>query len=239
MNGKLRKILTECIRDIETGALDVEGCLQRHPNQAEELQSHLELRSGLETMAKDQPDFASQQRGRSRLLGALADTEKRMIPALVPVVAKAAAVVAGVALLVGSAVGTSAALGGPNVADDILSTVGITSSQGVDNAAEAADGGIATAERGAENRDGDPPAAADGRSTAEDAKDGGLGIGADNANSSASDEHGNSDNPGGNPDANADGGPGNGNGPGNVPPGPNDVPPDAAQVPDDVPPAGP
>ena len=34
MDSKLRKRLTECIRDIETGARDVEGCLRQHPEQA-------------------------------------------------------------------------------------------------------------------------------------------------------------------------------------------------------------
>ena len=71
IDNKLRKILTECIRDIETGALDVEGCLQRHPDRAAELRPHLELWSGLNASAKAQPNFGSQQRGRHQLLGAL------------------------------------------------------------------------------------------------------------------------------------------------------------------------
>ncbi len=51
MDSKLRKLLTDCIRDIETGALDVEGCLQRHPDRAAELRPHLELRSRLNAAA--------------------------------------------------------------------------------------------------------------------------------------------------------------------------------------------
>ena len=71
MDSKLRKILTECIRDMETGARDVEGCLQLHPDRAAELRPHLELWNGLNASAKAQPSFGSQQRGRHQLLGAL------------------------------------------------------------------------------------------------------------------------------------------------------------------------
>ncbi len=62
MDRKLRKILTECIRDIETGARDVEGCLKRHPDRAGELRPHLELWSSLNVASKAQPNFGRQQR---------------------------------------------------------------------------------------------------------------------------------------------------------------------------------
>ncbi len=66
MDSKLRKILTNCIGDIETGARDVEGCLQRHPDRAAELRPHLELWIGLNAATKAQPNFGSQQRGRQQ-----------------------------------------------------------------------------------------------------------------------------------------------------------------------------
>src|SRR3989337_4074506 len=99
MDRKLRKILTECIQDVETGARDIEGCLQRHPDRAVDLRPHLELWRGLNAAAKAQPNSGSQQRGQHQLLAALSDMDKRgerrMIPFLTPAVAKAAAVVAG------------------------------------------------------------------------------------------------------------------------------------------------
>jgi hypothetical protein len=52
--------------------------------------------------------------------------KRRMIPFPTPALVKAAAVVAGVALLVGGAAGASAALGGPDVAGDVLSGIGIS-----------------------------------------------------------------------------------------------------------------
>jgi len=60
-----------------------------------------------------------------------------MIPFLTPALVKAAAVVAGVALLAGGAAGASAAFGGPNVADEVLTTVGITSDHGPNENANA------------------------------------------------------------------------------------------------------
>ncbi len=140
MDRKLRKTLTECIRDIETGARDVEGCLRRHPDQAAELRPHLELWSRLEAASKAQPNFGNQQRGRHRLLAVLEDMDsapgKRVLPFLTPAVAKAAAVIGAVALLVGGAAGASAALGGPDFTDDVLTTVGIASSHDNGRAAD-------------------------------------------------------------------------------------------------------
>ncbi len=150
MDRKLRKILTECIRELETDARDVEGCLQQRPERAAELRPHLELWSRLNAAPKAQPNLASQQRGRHQLLGALADMEKeqerRTTRFLTPVLVKAAAVVAGVALLAGGAAGASAALGGPNVPAEVLSTVGINKgSHDGGNAADAAQDGLDTA----------------------------------------------------------------------------------------------
>ncbi len=176
MDSKLRKLLTDCIRDIETGARDVESCLQRHPDGAAELRPHLELWSDLNAAAKAQPNFGSQQRGKQQLLGALADVERgRDKGQMIPAVAKVAVVMAAAALLVGGAAGASAALGGPNITDDVLSTVGIQKSHETlltvdDNTPDAADFGLETAQGAADN--GLSTAgehAADGLSTAEGA----------------------------------------------------------------------
>ncbi len=172
MDSKLRKLLTDCIGDIETGARDVEGCLQRHPDRAAELRPHLELWSRLNAAAKAQPNYGSQQRGRQQLLGALSDMERgpdkgKMIPA----VAKVAVVMVAAALLVGGAAGASAALGGPDVGGHVLSTFGLDNAwdhaaeqakedgRGLNTAQEAADNGLNTAGEHA----------ADGLSTAEGA----------------------------------------------------------------------
>ena len=160
MDKKLRNILTECIRDIETGARDMDGCLERYPERAAELRPHLELWTSLDAAPMAKPGFAGQQRGQQQLLAALSDmqkrAERRMIPFLTPALVKAAAVVAGVVLLTGGAAGASAALGGPNVAGDVLSGIGISNAsdtgrehanpnaldgadnagQGIDNASE-------------------------------------------------------------------------------------------------------
>jgi hypothetical protein len=157
MDSKLRKILTDCIGDIETGVRDVEGCLQRHPDRAVELRPHLELWSGLNAAAKAQPNFGSQQRGRQQLLAALADMERgkdkgKMIPA----VAKVTVVMVAAALLVGGAAGASAALGGPDVGGQVLSTMGINhapdaAQNGKDHANDNAKEGSDNAGQGIEN----------------------------------------------------------------------------------------
>ena len=154
MDSKLRKLLTDCIRDIETGARDVEGCLQRNPGRAAELRPQLELWSRLNASAKAQPNFGSQQRGRQQLLGALSDMERgtdkgKMIPA----VAKVVVVMVAAALLVGGAAGASAALGGPDVANEVLSGIGLSnaSDRGKACASENAFQGSDNAQDGAAN----------------------------------------------------------------------------------------
>ena len=227
MDRKLRKILTECIQDVETGARDIEGCLQRHPDRAVDLRPHLELWRGLNAAAKAQPNFGSQQRGQHQLLAALSDMEergkKRMIPFLTPALVKAGAVVAGVALLAGGAAGASAAFGGPNVADEVLTTVGITSDHGDGTAADTL-----------ETVDENTPDEADfGLDTAQDAVEDGLNIAGEHSADAAGDGLNTADEAGNVPDDVL---------PGDVPPDgapPEDVPPDSvpdnAPVPDSVP----
>ena len=177
MDSKLRKLLTDCIRDIETGARDVEGCLQRHPDRAAELRPHLELWSGLNAAAKAQPNFGSQQRGKQQLLGALSDMERGTYKGkMIPAVAKVAVVMVAAALLVGGAAGASAALGGPDVTHDVLAGIGLSNAsdngrqhanynanegsgnagQGIDNASETGKlkANINSASQGSDNADG-------------------------------------------------------------------------------------
>ncbi len=157
MDSKLRKILTDRIGDIETGARDVEGCLKRHPDQAAELRPHLELWSSLNASAKAQPNFGSQQRGRQPLLAALADMERgKDKGTMIPAVAKVAVVMVAAALLVGGAAGASAALGGPDVGGQVLSTMGINhapvaAQNGKDHANDNAEQGSDNAGQGIEN----------------------------------------------------------------------------------------
>jgi hypothetical protein len=246
MDGKLRKILTECIREIESGDSSMEDCLQRYPDRAAELRPHLELWGSLNAAAKAQPNFGSQQRGQQQLLGALADMERRgderrMIPAF----AKAAVVVAAAVLLIGGAAGASAALGGPDVAGEVLSGIGISnaSQTGRDHANPNALDGANNAGQGINN------ASETGRERAnENALDGpekaGQGInnasetGREHANENALDGPDNADDPDGNADGAADDVPDGGDVPGDVPPEdvpPEDVPPEDVP-PDDVPP---
>ncbi len=218
MDGKLHKTLTDCIRDIATGARDVEGCLQQNPDRAAELRPHLELWSDLNAAPKAQPNFGSQQRGQHQLLGALADMEKeregRTTRFLTPALVKAAAVVAGVALLAGGAAGASAAFGGPNVPAEVLSGIGIS---------KASPTGIQHAN----------PNAQDGSGNAGQGIDNASPTGSDKANDNAFQGASNADDRGGN----ADGAGAPEDGPPDSPPAADSVPPEA-NVPESVP-AGP
>ena len=203
MDSKLRKTLTECIREIETGARDVEGCLQQqHPDRAAELRPHLDLWSRLNAAPKAQPNFGSQQRGQHQLLGALADMEREgQLPAnrfLTPALVKAAAVVAGVALLAGGAAGASAALGGPNVPAEVLSGIGFSNASdngklhANDNASEGSDNaGQGTDNASQTGRDHANPNASEGSDNASE-------TGSANANENASQGTGNAEGASGN-----------------------------------------
>jgi len=157
MDGKLRKILTECIREIESGDSSMEDCLQRYPDRAAELRPHLELWSGLNAAAKAEPNLGSQQRGQQRLEAAVSEAEReggrRMIPFLTPALAKAGAVAVAAVLVIGGAAGASAALGGPDVAGDVLSGIGISnaSDTGQEHANQNAFDGADNAGQGINN----------------------------------------------------------------------------------------
>ena len=208
MNKNLRRILTECIRDIESGEADVEGRIERQPELAAELRSHLALWHGLDSASMTEPGFAGRQRGQQKVLAALSEIERgdrRMTPTLLaPAAAKAAAVIAGIALLAGGTMGASAALGGPDVGDEVLSAVGINNApdaaqngkdhanpnafEGSDNAGQGIDNASDTGKEHANpNAFGPHGNAGDENSNAADAADDGLNTAGEHAADQAAD----------------------------------------------------
>ena len=218
IDRQLRQALSECIQAMDSGD-DLESCLERYPGRADEMRRHLQLWLDLRASAKPEPNQESVRQGQQRLLATLdgdRGRERRMAPFLTATALRAAAALAGVALLVGGAAGASAALGGPDVTDEVLSTVGI------DNAPDAAEqvkacasenawDGSGNAEDGAANADaahGSPDCqanddehgggldnasenaddhASDGLDTAEEATDSGLNVAGEHANDNAAD----------------------------------------------------
>jgi hypothetical protein len=157
MTRRLQKILSECIRDIETGQTDVEAQLQRYPEFEAELRSLLGLRQGLESTARVQTDPARRERGERKLLSALADLERsdqQRAPTILAT--RAASLIASIALMAVSTAGVSATLGGPALHEDALSVVGIShapdaAQNGKDHANENAFEGSDNAGQGIEN----------------------------------------------------------------------------------------
>jgi hypothetical protein len=133
MDSELRKILADCIADMERGAV-VGDCLKRNPASAAELRPHLEGWAAMGSLPLVQPPAAAFDRGRAAVLGALKPaatgfrplSRMRLAPAWATVTAAAAAVV----ILLGGAAGSSAALGGPDPAGRVLSVVGVGSDDG-------------------------------------------------------------------------------------------------------------
>jgi hypothetical protein len=116
MDWKLREIIAGCISDMERGA-SVEECLKRHPGLEESIRPHIEMWASLNSSALVQPSTSAFNLGRQAMLTAVASgpTTGFWKPALAP----AAAVLAAAFLVFGGA-GASAALGGPDVADDAV-----------------------------------------------------------------------------------------------------------------------
>ena len=127
MDSELRRILADCIADMERGA-GVGDCLKRNAASAAELRPHLEAWAAMGSFPLVQPHAAAFDRGRAAMLGAVKSAPMgfgplsriRLAPAWATVTAAAAAVV----ILLGGAAGTSAALGGPDPAASVLSVVG-------------------------------------------------------------------------------------------------------------------
>lgn len=126
MNSELRKILAECIADMDRGAA-VEDCLKRNPSMAATLRPHLDTWVTLGSASLVQPPMGAFNRGRREMLSALRGTPAGFRPLaaarLAPTWATVAAAVVGLVVLLGGAAGTSAALGGPDVAGDAVGGV--------------------------------------------------------------------------------------------------------------------
>jgi hypothetical protein len=129
MNSEFRKILAECIADMDGGAA-VEDCLKRNPSVAATLRPHLETWSTLGSTSLVQPPGTAFNRGRREMLSALRSTPAGLRPLaaarFAPAWATVAAAVVGLVVLLGGAAGTSAALGGPDVTGGVFDAVGVT-----------------------------------------------------------------------------------------------------------------
>jgi hypothetical protein len=133
MDSELSRILADSIADMERGAA-VGDCLKRNPGSAAELRPHLEAWAAMGSLSLVQPTAAAFDQGRAAMLEALKPAPMgfgplsriRLAPAWATVPAAAAAVV----ILLGGAAGTSAALGGPDPASQVLSVVGVGRNDG-------------------------------------------------------------------------------------------------------------
>jgi hypothetical protein len=147
MDRELRSILAQCISDMDRGA-SVEDCLKRNQTRANEIRPHLETWRALSGVSVPQIQPARFDRGRQALFAALATRSHRKTLSplrLAPAWATAAAGIFGAVLLLGGAAGTSAALGGPNVAGDVFDAVGVTNGGGGISHSNASERGLACA----------------------------------------------------------------------------------------------
>src|SRR5262245_49993290 len=130
MNRALSNALADCISQMERGA-GVDDCLKSHPSFENQLRPHLETWQAVAAGTLAQPSTAALERGRRAMQTALEAAPPKLTPLtaarLAPGWAVAAAAVAAFMLLLGGAVGASAALGGPDPAGEVLSEVGVNS----------------------------------------------------------------------------------------------------------------
>src|SRR5438093_12664061 len=164
MNRGLDKALTDCISRIERGA-GLEECLEAHPSLAGELRPHLETWQAMGTDSLAQPSASAFDQGRRAMLSALESAPVTFSPlsaARLPTAwLTVAAAVAAFMVLIGGAAGASAALGGPDPAGDVLSVVGVNSSDG-------AHGGIGQSSASDRGRECANPNAFEGSANSED-----------------------------------------------------------------------
>ena len=140
MDSELRKALADCLSDMERGA-GVEDCLKRNPGLAAELRPHLETWRTISGASLAQPSTAAFNSGRQVMLAAVGANlgGAHWKPALGPV----AAALTGALLLFGGA-GASAALGGPDVAEDAVGgVVGVFNNEDDGGVNDADDGDVA------------------------------------------------------------------------------------------------
>jgi len=156
---RTEKALAESIRSMETERATVEDCMLRHPEAAGDLMGGIGIWDALETAPRNEPTPAGQDRGLERLLAALDETRDgkrrmgRMRMALVPAMIRAGVVVAAALAILSTLGGASAALGGPDVFDEVLSGIGASnaSDTGKEHANPNALEGYGNAGQGIEN----------------------------------------------------------------------------------------
>jgi len=154
---RTEKVLAESIRSMETEGATIEDCMLRHPEMAGDLRDGISIWDALGTAPRHEPTPAGQSRGLERLLAALDEARhgKRRMGrmTLVPAMTRVG-VVAVVALAILSTLGgASAALGGPDVFDEVLSGIGVgnASDTGKEHANPNALEGSENAGQGIEN----------------------------------------------------------------------------------------
>lgn len=140
----LEDVLAGALRDLEVGSpMDTRQTGGTDPT------PWLRLRDRLETSSRLDASIYGRNRGRQRMLAALATPKHEgglhMIPTLLGMVPKAAMLAIGGLVLTGSAVGASAAAGGPNLPAAALTAIGlhvdVRNSGGIGNAPDAAQNG--------------------------------------------------------------------------------------------------
>ena len=140
----LEDVLATSLREFDTGepaSAQADGAPDGTP--------WLRLRDRLETSPRLNASTYGRNHGRQRMLAALATPQHtgglRMIPTLIGMVPKAAMLAIGGLVLTGSAVGASAAAGGPNLPVAALTAIGlhadVQNSGGIGNAPDAAQTG--------------------------------------------------------------------------------------------------
>jgi hypothetical protein len=127
MDRNLRKLLADCLRELEVSG-DIEACLRRYPDRAQELRPYLERAASLSAQGLADPQPTGQSRGRQRLLSRLAELDqqsgggKQMTIFNLSLV-RAAAMGTAAIFLVGGTAFASAALGGPNLVPGVMDDV--------------------------------------------------------------------------------------------------------------------
>jgi hypothetical protein len=142
---------------METEGATIEDCMLRHPETAGDLRDSIGIWDALEIAPRHEPTPAGQHRGLERLLAALdgARDGKRRIGrmTLVQAMTRAGVVAAAALAILSTLGGASAALGGPDVFDEVLSGIGASnaSDTGKEHANPNALEGADNAGQGIEN----------------------------------------------------------------------------------------
>ena len=125
---RTEKVLAESIRSMETEGATIEDCMLRHPETADDLRDGIGIWNALGTAPRHEPTPAGQARGLERLLAAVNEVRggrRRMgRMTLVPAMTRVGVVAAAALAILTTLGGASAALGGPDVFDEVLLGIG-------------------------------------------------------------------------------------------------------------------